>query len=431
MGRREHTPLTDDNIQKWAADAGVGCLRDDDHKAVRFRYLQDRTRGAWDVRRDNGDWQKVGDYPALNCAAMLKRYPLLREQLSVGSRPVVSVDVLVMTHELLRWYRDYQLRKGDLSKERKAGIKSIINTRLLPCLHDIPLADLGLPLLSRLLVTPMGETCSTAYIRQVYWVLNTALRRAVELGLLEVNPLLGARFTFFCLGKMKVKAARLHAFQLDDVVSLLVERFESHTEACMLALVMLMHGTRVGETRRLRWTDIHWDEGVLIIPAEQTKTRTRHVLPLTAEALALFQRYRDLQKSRPSVYLFPGVRGRAVSAAAANGWFRELSGGVWSSHDLRKLARGCWQKLGIGEDAAERLLNHTRPELINTYMQEHVDAEMREGLELWHGPGTVKLKALDLGERFGLRLRPGAEDSFAGTFDRAVKTPSMSASAYR
>lgn len=402
MGRREYTRFTDENVKKWAADKGVGCLRDDQHKGLRLRYLHDRTRGAWDVFQDNGKWQKFGNYPVLNCAAMLKRYPRLREQLNAGSHPVMSAGVLVTTGELLQWYRDHQLRKGELSPERKAGIKSIIKTRLLPCLRDVPLAELSLPLLSRLLVTPMGETCSAAYIRQVYWVLNTALRRAVELELLPVNPLLGARFTFFGLGKMKVKETRLHAFQLSDVVSRLVEHYPRNPPACMLALTMLMHGTRVGETRRLRWTDFHEAEAVLIIPAAKTKTKQQHVLPLTGPFLELLQRHRETQKGKPSVFLFPGEPGREVSAAAANAWFVELSGGAWSSHDLRKLARGCWQKLGIGEDAAERLLNHTRPALINTYMQELVGAELREGLELWHGPGNVKLRALDLRERFGV-----------------------------
>lgn len=400
MGHREYTRFTDENIEKWGADKGVSCLRDDHHKGVLFRYLQDRTRGTWDVFLDNGKWQKFGDYPALNCAAMLKRYPRMREELSAGDHPVKSAGVLVMTGELLWWYMDHQLRKGELSKERKAGIKSIIKRRLLPRLRDVPLAELSLPLLSRLLVTPMSETCSAAYIRQVYWVLNTALRRAVELELLGVNPLLGARFTFFGLGKMRVKETRLHAFQLGDVLSLLVEHYPRNPQACMLALTMLMLGTRVGETRRLRWADFHEAEGVLIIPAANTKTKKQHVLPLTGAFLEQLQRYRETQKGKPSVFLFPGERRYEVSAAMANAWFRELSGGAWSSHDLRKLARGCWQKLGIGEDAAERLLNHTRPALINTYMQEQVDAEMREALELWHGPGNVKLKALDLGERF-------------------------------
>jgi len=403
MGHREYTRFTDENINKWAADKGVGCLRDDHYKGVRFRYLQDRTCGAWDVFRNDGKWQKIGDYPALNCAAMLKCYPCLREQLGACGHSVMSVGVLVMTGELLWWYMDHQLRKGELSKERKAGIKSIIKTRLLPSLRGVPLAELSLPLLSRLLITPMSETCSAAYIRQVYWVLNTALRRAVELDLLGANPLLGARFTFFGLGKMKVKETRLHAFQLDDVVSHLLEHYPRNPHACMLALTMLMLGTRVGETRRLRWSHFHETEGVLIIPAANTKTKKQHVLPLTGKFLELLRLFRETQKGKPSVFLFPGERGHEVSSAVANAWFRELSGGAWSSHDLRKLARGCWQKLGIGEDTAERLLNHTRPALINTYMQELVDAEMREALELWHGPGNVKLRALDLGKRFHSR----------------------------
>ena len=53
----------------------------------------------------------------------------------------------------------------------------------------------------------------------------------------------------------------------------------------MLALMMLAHGTRIGETRMARWSEISLAAAEWFIPAGNTKTRTEHRLPLTGTVL--------------------------------------------------------------------------------------------------------------------------------------------------
>ena len=66
----------------------------------------------------------------------------------------------------------------------------------------------------------------------------------------------------------------------------------------MLALMMLCHGTRIGETRQARWSHISLAEGEWFIPAEHTKTGVEHHLPLTEQVRALLIQYRDTQTTR-------------------------------------------------------------------------------------------------------------------------------------
>ncbi|WP_163033677.1 tyrosine-type recombinase/integrase, partial [Pseudomonas viridiflava] len=84
--------------------------------------------------------------------------------------------------------------------------------------------------------------------------------------------------------------------------------FDQHPQDCMLALMMLCHGTRAGETRQARWSYLTLGEqGEWFIPAENTKTRCEHRLPLTQQVCVLLERYRAWQSSKgyKGAYMFP------------------------------------------------------------------------------------------------------------------------------
>jgi integrase len=54
----------------------------------------------------------------------------------------------------------------------------------------------------------------------------------------------------------------------------------------LLALMMLCHGTRIGETCMARWSHISLAEREWFIPAEYTKTGVEHRLPLAPNGAA-------------------------------------------------------------------------------------------------------------------------------------------------
>ncbi|MBX9569251.1 MAG: tyrosine-type recombinase/integrase, partial [Candidatus Obscuribacterales bacterium] len=46
-------------------------------------------------------------------------------------------------------------------------------------------------------------------------------------------------------------------------------------------IVLLLTGLRVGEAKRLTWSQVDFENGILIIPREQTKSDREHRLPLS------------------------------------------------------------------------------------------------------------------------------------------------------
>jgi hypothetical protein len=89
-GDTKYARFIDEIARRFARNKSVGYLRSDQYPTLRLRYLKDRKRGAWDVLHWDG-WHRVGNYPELDCATMLKCLPGVVDQLRRGFAPGVFV----------------------------------------------------------------------------------------------------------------------------------------------------------------------------------------------------------------------------------------------------------------------------------------------------------------------------------------------------
>ncbi|MBG6292100.1 site-specific integrase, partial [Pseudomonas nitroreducens] len=224
------------------------------------------------------------------------------------------------------------------------------------------------------------------YVRQAYGILMGAMRQAHRLELILSNPMGSMRFTDFVRGKIPPKPAGLRPDGTAQLLGQLADHYGKAPAEALVALLMLCHGTRLGETRSARWRDFWLEEGLWTIQAKDTKTRSEHQLPLTRQVLALLRAHREYQQRRgiDSVFLFPGARGKPISASQATALFKAISGGEWSSHDLRKLARTSWTELGVDHLIGEMLLNHVMNGVAAAYIQTQARERKQAALQLWH-----------------------------------------------
>ena len=380
-----HVQLTDAEIRRNQA-SDVRQLRDPRCPALRFRYSTvDRAKGSWHVVVGKS-WGKAGNYPDINAKAMLATLPAILVRRSADPAAKSTATSWSTVGELLAWYQDRMTRDRALSEKRKASAKSALKRHLQPRLGQLPLAGLTRPAIDRLLLMPMQERYALSFVRSVWGVLGVAVRQAYRLDLLAVNPLAGLEFTDFVRTKIKAKAARLHSDDVPGLLDLLVEQFNESPAACVLAALMLCHGTRLGETRMARWKNVNTDTGKWFIPAADTKTKAAHTLPLTGQVKALIERYRLVQQGRgyAGQFLFPGSSGQALSATKASTLFTHLAHGEWSSHDLRKVARTAWTDLGVDYMVGELLLNHAMKDLDQAYIHTSAEQLKRQALETWH-----------------------------------------------
>ncbi|WP_224792039.1 tyrosine-type recombinase/integrase, partial [Pseudomonas fluorescens] len=364
-----YVTITDAEIRKQAASP-VRQLRDHRFPELRFRYsTNDRSKGAWHVVV-RGKWGKAGNYPGINAKLMQATLPAILARRSVDPAAASTTTSWRTVGDLLTWYADRMSRDRGLSAKRKASSQSALRCHLVPRLGDLELAQLDRASLDRLLMWPMQERYELSFVRSVYGVLAVAFRQAMRLSLIGINPMAELKYTDFVQTRIKPKPARLRGDDLPKLLQDLAERIERAPLESMLALMMLCHGTRLGETRQARWKNLNTITRQWFIPAPDTKTKAEHTLPLTAQACALIERYRTMQQAGgyQGPFLFPGRAGGAISTTMASTLFKGMSKGEWSSHDLRKVARTAWADLGVDYMVGEMLLNHAMKDLDATYI---------------------------------------------------------------
>ena len=374
--------ITDPEIKRQAAGT-VRDLRDVENKGLYLRFGQDRSRPVWYLVRKRR-WSRIGAFPDLTTKQVVAALPGIRLRVEEGARTALSK--WETTGELLDWYADRMSKDRNLSAKRKKTGASAIKCHLRPRLGDTRLIDITKATLDTDLMWPLQETLSIDYVRLVFQLLALAFRQAYRLGLITTNPMKDIKFSDFSKARVGIKPSRLRGVQLSDLLSQLAKVFESNPKDAMLALLMLCHGTRIGETRMAQWPHMALAEREWFLPASDTKTRVEHHLPLTEQVCAILMRYREWQNANgyDGQYLFPGRNGKPLSEGQSSAVFARLGGGEWTSHDLRKVARTGWADIGIDHLIGELLINHAMGHNVKVYIQSDVMSRKRDALERWH-----------------------------------------------
>lgn len=374
--------MSDAEIKRQAVGT-VRDLRDTDNRGLYLRFNKDRARPSWYLVA-KGEWNLIGRFPDLNTKQVVAALPAIRLRLEAGEGSSLSKWATV--GELLAWYAERMARDRNLSSKRKKTGASAIKCHLIPRLGDLPLTAVDKATLDSQLMWPMQEALSIDYVRLVFQLLALAFRQAFKLGLIASNPMAGIKFSDFSKAKVGIKPSRLRGVQLPELLVQLAEVFVSAPRDAMLALLMLCHGTRIGESRLTQWPHISLAEREWFIPGDHTKTGVEHHLPLTEQMCAILIRYREWQYANgyDGQYVFPARNGKPLSEGQASAVFTRLGKGEWTSHDLRKVARTGWADIGIDHLIGELLINHAMGHNVKVYIQSDVMSRKRDALEKWN-----------------------------------------------
>ena len=118
---------------------------------------------------------------------------------------------------------------------------------------------------------------------------------------------------------------------------------------------------RPGELRFGQWNEINWGEAIWTVPADRTKLRRPHAVPLSGQVIALLRELE--QHSGGFDLMFPGQRShlRPISENTLNVTYRRLGfdSDTVTSHGLRATASTLLNESGKWQpDAIERALAH-------------------------------------------------------------------------
>lgn len=123
--------------------------------------------------------------------------------------------------------------------------------------------------------------------------------------------------------------------------------------------LLMLTAARPGEVRNARWEEFELDTKLWRVPAERMKMRTEHVIPLSAQAVAIVEAMKPLSGGRELVFPSPFYPSKPLSentfnSAMARMGYKYLA----TAHGFRALFSTVANEAGWSADAIERQLAH-------------------------------------------------------------------------
>ncbi|MEY4751361.1 MAG: hypothetical protein RIQ60_3575 [Pseudomonadota bacterium] len=161
-------------------------------------------------------------------------------------------------------------------------------------------------------------------------------------------------------------------------------------------LLLVLTAVRPGELRGARWEEFDEAAALWRVPAERMKMKTEHLVPLSAQALAVLAELRPLTGDKGLVFPSPFYPGKPISENTFNSALARLGyKGTATAHGMRTLFSTTANEAGHRGDVIERQLAHEeRDEVRAAYNRADYLAE-RRALMTWWGDKVDALRRSD------------------------------------
>jgi integrase len=333
----------------------------------------------WHYRIDGrAQTRSLGPYPEVTLARARAEVMRLRAELRAGALAPRSAARNPLT--VRKACEDYWHGRQDCTERYRAHALRALELHIWPAIGSAAVADLDRAAVMAPLLR-LDAAGRAEYVRKVRLWLSMALARAVELGEARGNPAADIKPE----RAFARRAVEHHAaLDLREVPALLqrldLEGVLQSAEACRL---LALTWARTGELRQMRWDELDGD--LWRLPGGRMKRRKDHLVPLSAQALAVLERMR--RRRGASVYVFPSDRrdDRPMSENAVLYLLHRMGyKGRMTGHGWRTLASTWAHEAGYPPDVIERQLAHTPDDRVRAaYNRAAYLPERRAMLSAW------------------------------------------------
>ena len=399
MPRRNSRYLTEPTIEKIRkpskgkrkevsdSDAAGLVLRITD-KGARSWCVYFRLADATGQRKNQR--MTLGRYPTIGIAEARRQAREARNQVASGidprkARAQAQSEAQVTAERLLfsniakvyveaRCQREKQggPKKGHLKRGRET--ESVIQRHLIPAwghrvipeIDRLDLRDVTRPLLADkpMAAVRLHEVAKALF----YWAVNE--------GFLKASP--------FARMKAPVeKFPREHNLKHPELKRLWAACEATAYPVGPLVKILALTLQRRNEVARMQWPEIDLDKAQWILPAERSKSKRAHIVPLSRPVVQIIK---NLPRFVGGPYVFTTTEGRIpVSGFSKLKTRLDQAARVtdWRLHDLRRTGRSEMARLKVDDVVAERILNHVPRGLAKVYNQYQYVDEKRAALDLW------------------------------------------------
>jgi integrase len=169
--------------------------------------------------------------------------------------------------------------------------------------------------------------------------------------------------------------------------------------------LLILTGARRDEIASLRWSEVNLDGAIITLPPARTKNRREHLIPLSAQALAVLPRRLEADGARDFIFGYSqrGYQGWSKSKADLDERIATASDGKvieWTLHDFRRsLSTALHERFGVPPHVVETILGHVsghKAGPAGVYNKAIYLDERRRALERWgeHIEAIVSAKSV-------------------------------------
>jgi len=273
------------------------------------------------------------------------------------------------------------------AKPRKRSWKAddnLLRNRVLPTWQHRAIADITRQDV-RGMVEDVAEAGAPIVANRVAALLSKMFAFALDRDLVQASPAVR-------IPRPGQEHARDRVLTEDELRSLWQEFDLLDKPMAAFYKLRLLTAQRGGEVMSMRWHDLDLSTAWWTIPAEVSKNKLAHRVPLSRTAVTLIEALRTAAMN--TVFVLgaasrtkgAGARGkRQQSEAAATFTVPDFRG-----HDLRRTAASMMASGGIPRLTISKILNHVERSITAVYDRHSYDAEKRAALDWW----DAKLRAI-------------------------------------
>jgi len=334
----------------------------------------------------------LGTYPDVPLASARAKRDEVRKLLAEGTDPseqrkakkATRVGLAANTFEVIgrQWYAKVA---PTLEETTKTKIIRRLEVDAFPVIGNRPIASVAAADLIRV-IERIEKRGSVDVARRVHNYIGRVFRYAVGRGLATRDPSRDIELKDI----LPSSDVQHHASVTDpkEVGGLLraIEGFNGAAATrCALRLAALTF-VRPGELRHAEWKEFDFDKAEWRIPAIKMKMKEQHIVPLSAQALAVLREIQPVTEH--GRYVFPSERGgaRPMSENTVNGALRRLgyAKNEMTGHGFRSMASTLLHELGLPHAVIERQLAHGERNKVSAAYNfaEHLP-ERRKMMQQW------------------------------------------------
>jgi integrase len=281
-------------------------------------------------------------------------------------------------HTLRAMVDDYLASKEGTIRPRTHGaLAAYLTGSYFKPLHGMPVDTVTRKDVAARLVAITREHGSIVAAR-ARGALSTFYVWAMGNGLAEANPIIGT---------LKPKGAEPRERVLEDRELAHIWRAAGDDAYGKVIRLLALTGCRRQEIGGLRWDELNFERGTLTIPAERTKNKREHILPLPSLAMEIIQ---SVPRRVGRDHLFGTRSPDGLSHWHAKADLDQCLGNAvrpWRLHDLRRTLATRLCDLGVAPHVVEQILNHQsghRAGVVGTYNRSRYEREVRAAMALWN-----------------------------------------------